>query len=275
MERGYNYFSLNSLQFFISLVPKSINLVCILELSNIFSGSGNKMFGCAGNKSPQYGLKRNKKILYVAPPEAILIMKYNHTNIDNSIILELEEIIANNFKDNNLFKNGHFKLNVFLRREEEKIQFGYTHGLKKHKGNCQRLLHGHRNTLEVYDEIGRNENLERALAMDFFGGNIHFAYAQNIINKNNFKELENKNYLGKISDFKNNCDVEISYESSQGYFYLSIPAQDVFVLPVDTTVENLAHYFLLAIRNADQSNMALRVVAYEGIQKGSDFIQRF
>jgi len=218
-----------------------------------------------------YGKNKKKAICYTAPREAFFILNEQSDNIQGALISEIQNVLKVELEKINQIKNNNFRLFVYLRRESKPIIFSYTHGLKMHKGNCQRLVHGHRNTVEVFSEGLEDFSAAEFLIKECFSGNVHFSYLENIINKELYSELKDPSFFGRLNPIHNIQNIEIAYSSGQGFFSLSIPIEDVYVIPEETTIENLAKYFLLAIRSKRSNLNHLRVIAYEGIQKGSVF----
>ena len=48
----------------------------------------------------------------------------------------------------------------FTPRADSGAYYHYTHGLRKHLGNCQRIAHGHRSRLEIYADGQRSQLTE-------------------------------------------------------------------------------------------------------------------
>ncbi|MGP9665888.1 6-carboxytetrahydropterin synthase [Halomonas sp. AOP22-C1-8] len=124
--------------------------------------------------------------------------------------------------------------------------YGYSHGLKRHQGNCQRIAHGHRSRLSIWQSGTRQPELEARWA--------HW--------------LDNR-YLLEQADIEHQDDVFLTcrYQAAQGDFSIRLPADRCAVLPGPTTVENIAIWLARSI--ADESGHATRVQAFEGINKGA------
>ncbi|MGA4494910.1 6-pyruvoyl trahydropterin synthase family protein [Vreelandella venusta] len=124
--------------------------------------------------------------------------------------------------------------------------YGYTHGLKRHLGNCQRIAHGHRSRLFIWQHQARQPALEQ-----------HWA-----------AWLDNR-YLLEQADIESQIDEKLTcrYQSAQGTFSITLPQQRCCVLPKPTTVENIALW--LAKRIAEHSGHKTLVQAFEGIDKGA------
>lgn len=153
----------------------------------------------------------------------------------------------------------------FQLREEsfgDKANFRYTHGLRLHDGNCQRLIHGHRNPIEVWIEGSRSSHWEQFLAKEW--EDVHFAH-QDTLSAGAPRKLA----LGKRD--KSLLDsAAISYESPQGYFQANLPASRLVVLDREPSIENIARLGALLVREAGEKR-AISVRAYEGLNKGASF----
>jgi len=125
--------------------------------------------------------------------------------------------------------------------------YHYSHGLKKHTGNCQRIAHGHRSKIEIW----RNGNLSlpdmQRWAFDW----------QDI-------------YIGSKSDLLETDanNFHFAYQAQQGDFYLSLPQSRCRLIDTDSTVECIAHHIAASLKvESPQDNFIVR--AYEGYAKGA------
>lgn len=124
--------------------------------------------------------------------------------------------------------------------------YGYTHGLKRHLGNCQRIAHGHRSRLYIWQHNERQPQLEQQWA----------AWLDNRY------LLEQADITARDSD-----TLTCGYRAAQGDFSITLPQTLCTVLPGPTTVENIAAW--LAKEVATQSGVTTRIQAFEGINKGA------
>lgn len=129
--------------------------------------------------------------------------------------------------------------------------YHYSHGLKQHQGNCQRIAHGHRSRIEIHSAQGRDPGLEQQWAQQW----------QDI-------------YLGNRQDLQATLQLHglphhhYTYESSQGLFELLLPAACCDLLDTETTVENIAQHIAQRLAASQQLEHG-HVKAYEGIGKGA------
>tara|TARA_A100001011_G_scaffold398527_2_gene503323 strand:- start:1156 stop:2013 length:858 start_codon:yes stop_codon:yes gene_type:complete len=131
--------------------------------------------------------------------------------------------------------------------------YHYCHGLRFHKGNCQRLVHGHRSNLKVFLNGERELELERKVRQHV--NQIFFVSS-----------------MDQLSSSQNEMTT-VRYEGTQGVFSLTYPSSKVRVLATDTTVECISKYlydFLMdSVDTLDRDRDRLSVHAYEGISKGA------
>jgi 6-pyruvoyl-tetrahydropterin synthase len=138
-------------------------------------------------------------------------------------------------------------LRVRLRDETiDGAAYTYSHGLRHHSGNCQRIAHGHRSPLIIERNGVRDTALEAEWA-----------------------EKLNDRYLAEEGDLIDRPGRELvfSYEAPQGRFRIRLPRKQVWLLPTPTTIEWIADW--LARQIALDSGDSIRVEAYEGINKGA------
>lgn len=200
-----------------------------------------------GNSTPQ-----DASIYLRCPDEAYAFVYANEVDI-NSVGEYLKDIIATHLPDN--------VEDISLMLRSEVIQtpyYHYTHGLKKHDGNCQRIAHGHRSKLTIFENgkesidsehywsarwrdiyIGSTEDLVTPAQMNLVGVNKDLTYA--------------------------NC---FQYVASQGQFEMAIAKAESEVISKDTTVECLAQ-FILQQQSQMYPENSYKVIAFEGVGKGA------
>ena len=129
--------------------------------------------------------------------------------------------------------------------------YHYSHGLKKHLGDCQRIAHGHRSQIEVYLDNHRNTKLEHYWA-----------------------DLWRDIYIATREDLQEVLSTDgveyyrFSYTSDQGYFELTLPASRCYLIDTDSTVELLAEHMVKQLAEL-KPNQSIKVLAYEGHNKGA------
>ncbi|MGH1486613.1 MAG: 6-carboxytetrahydropterin synthase [Cellvibrionaceae bacterium] len=129
--------------------------------------------------------------------------------------------------------------------------YHYSHGLKKHQGNCQRIAHGHRSTIEIYRDNHRDSHLEQQWCEQW--ADIY---------------IGSKEDLTKVSRIKNVEYYTFTYTAQQGDFQLTLPANHCYLIDTDSTVEFIAEHIVQALKiTQPESNYKVR--AFEGIGKGA------
>jgi 6-pyruvoyl-tetrahydropterin synthase len=125
--------------------------------------------------------------------------------------------------------------------------YHYTHGLRKHAGQCQRIAHGHRSRLQVRVGGRRDDRLER-----------HWA--------DRWRDI----YLGTAADIvaHGKGRIRFAYRAGEGDFELELPVERCDLLQTDSTVERIAEHLAVQVA-AERPGMPVEVRAYEGVMKGA------
>jgi 6-pyruvoyl-tetrahydropterin synthase len=208
-----------------------------------------------------FGSNEVQKILYRAPLESVCLIPQGSD--EKSLEAFISSILMQHMPSNVQ------QVEVSLRQESHPEMFHYTHGLKQHYGNCQRLFHGHKNTIEVWKNGVRETQWEKKLVQQIFKGNIHFAFWENVVNKKAIQAVE-KNPIGILNS---KIAIELEYTSSQGNYWATLPANQVFIMPCETTIENIAAFFAQWIKDQwGEPTDKIMVVGFEGIAKGAKAI---
>ncbi|KRW51460.1 6-pyruvoyl tetrahydropterin synthase [Aeromonas allosaccharophila] len=152
-------------------------------------------------------------------------------------------------------------LSLTLRHEAiDGAFYHYSHGLKKHDGNCQRIAHGHRSPIEIHVDGMRDGELELNWAERW--GDIYLGTEEDKVALTELALSPRANaQLGEHhTGFK--------YVAPQGLFQLAIPSAEVEMIDTDTTVELLACYIAREVKKM-VGDKFVKIVAYEGVGKGA------
>ena len=153
-------------------------------------------------------------------------------------------------------------LEITLRHENiDGAFYHYSHGLKKHDGNCQRIAHGHRSPIELVVNGQRNAELEQQWAHRW--EDIYLGSQEDVISVG---ELNLSAVAANIND---ETHYGFRYTAPQGEFELAITKSVTEILATDTTVELLASYIADQIKPQLAASDSLDVFAYEGVGKGA------
>ena len=189
---------------------------------------------------------RYGNLTYEAPPVAIAYLDAIAVSHD-TISRRIEQLVAPHLPPNVRSMRCHLARDA---RAEQQASFAYTHGLRHHDGNCQRLLHGHRGVFVVIWDGIRDPELEGWLVRRFDGA--HFAAARDVSGS------------------------AVAYRAAQGDFTALLPANRIVPLHVEPTIENIATFaFEELVREQRLDGRRLMVRAYEGPNKGAMYAPAF
>jgi len=139
--------------------------------------------------------------------------------------------------------------------------YHYTHGLKLHDGNCQRIAHGHRSKIQIFKNDSRDHNLEALWSQRW--QDIYIASEQDRILIDDI-ELSDQAMRDLSPDHQ-----YFSYHAPQGRFDIAVPSSVLDVVDCDSTVELLADFICRQLKAELSSDDNVKVVAYEGVAKGA------
>ncbi|MCC5825344.1 6-carboxytetrahydropterin synthase [Alkalimonas sp.] len=183
------------------------------------------------------------------PAQAFALLQAEQVNlqsIEQFILQQLAGKLPDNVKE----------VRLTLRPEASQgFYYQYSHGLKKHDGNCQRIAHGHRSTIQIYQDGMLSPRLNKFWADRW--QDIYLITEQDLCQPADLQCLE-----------ANVGDLCSRYQSGQGVFEICLPASHCEVVPCDTTVECLADYIAGVLKTLDAEHQ-YKVVAYEGVGKGA------
>jgi len=184
---------------------------------------------------------------HISPQQAVFLINAESVtakSIANAISLEIKNILPENVT----------RIDIQLRPEAISGSFyHYSHGLKKHFGDCQRIAHGHRSKIAVWE----NDEFSQPWC-------DHIA--------NIWQDI----YLATEEDIKSSSIMDgveywhFEYHANQGLFHLKIPKSRCFLIKSDTTVELIADFLAHYLKQQTPQSQ-FRVKVYEGVDKGAIF----
>lgn len=152
-------------------------------------------------------------------------------------------------------------LSLVLREENiDTDYYHYTHGLKLHDGNCQRIAHGHRSKIQLFKNEQRDFTLEKQWCDRW--ADIYIASEADRIEKSDIQL--SKSAHSKLTDEHQ----YFSYIAPQGRFDIAVPTNVLDVVDCDSTVELLADFICRQLKKS-YPNDPIKVIAYEGVAKGA------
>ncbi|MCH1923791.1 6-carboxytetrahydropterin synthase [Shewanella sp. C32] len=152
------------------------------------------------------------------------------------------------------------EISLTLRNEMLDTPFyHYSHGLKKHDGNCQRIAHGHRSPIKVFEDGASAPEWDKYWAdrwHDIYLGTEEDLVAIETMSLSPQTRATDASHYG------------FHYQAPQGDFQLAIAKDCCEIIPHDTTIELLAK-FMADTLAAKVPGKQFRVMAFEGIGKGA------
>ena len=138
--------------------------------------------------------------------------------------------------------------------------YHYTHGLKLHDGNCQRIAHGHRSKIQIFVDDKKDTELEYQWCQRW--QDIYIASEADRINKDDI-ELSEQAMHNLTPDHQ-----YFSYTAPQGRFDIAVESKVLDVVDCDSTVELLADFIARQLKK-ELPSKTIKVIAYEGVAKGA------
>ena len=181
-----------------------------------------------------------------APAQAMLLVDAEQISTD-VLTPVLEQSLLSELPDN---VKG-VKLTLYT-ESIDGAYYHYSHGLKKHLGDCQRIAHGHRSAIKVLVNGERDHAIEKNWANRW--QDIYVATREDLLGQ---FELNDRAYH------------RFGYTSDQGYFELTIAENLCYLVDTDSTVELLAQHIAAEIHKSLPKSSELQVIAFEGFNKGS------
>lgn len=182
------------------------------------------------------------KFAYQSPREAVFLIDAEKVTIDAA-----RPLLENHL--NSLVPSNVHQVKLHLRTEEIVGAFyHYSHGLKKHQGDCQRICHGHRSRIVIHKNGIRDTEAEQDWAQRF--ADIYLITEEDLL-PSQFEEL-----------------VHTGYEAEQGRFDVWLNPKQCYQMTTDTTVELIASHIANTLA-AEQPAAQWQVRAFEGVAKGA------
>lgn len=189
-----------------------------------------------------YADGRGSTVIHDSPASALCVLDAERVDAD-SLTIHLQQRLRHSLPGN--------VSNVVVRLRTEEtpgVYYRYSHGLRKHGGACQRIAHGHRSRLQVYENGRRSSHWE-----DYWA--------------RKWRDI----YLGSSADEVPAGDparIRFSYHAGEGDFILELNRDRCYLLDSDSTVECIADHLAREMKRLAPAS-SFRVHAFEGLDKGA------
>jgi 6-pyruvoyl-tetrahydropterin synthase len=198
-----------------------------------------------GGQHLDFRCEDGREIQHRSPHSAVRLLPLERISSDR-----LAQIVADYLSPHTPDNVGSVRVRLWPERIEGAF-YQYSHGLRHHAGNCQRIAHGHRSKIEILRNDRRDPALEAAWASAWT--DIYIASRADLIG---VSQRDRMDYY------------EFGYRSGQGEFGLTLPQQSCYLIDTDSTVENIAQHIAERL-HAEHPDDRFRVYAYEGVDKGA------
>lgn len=189
--------------------------------------------------------EQGKIYRHLSPVQAVAFVPGDEVNIENVTPFIHDSLMA-------ILPDNVRGISITLREEQiDGAFYHYSHGLKKHFGDCQRIAHGHRSRIQVFRNGQREVHLEQSIA-------------------DHWEDI----YLITKEDIQDTIELAgipyyvVGYMANQGEFQLTLPQDDCDLLDTDSTVELIAEHLAERLKK-DYPDDRFKVRAFEGVQKGA------
>tara|TARA_B100000674_G_scaffold455979_1_gene430181 strand:- start:56 stop:895 length:840 start_codon:yes stop_codon:yes gene_type:complete len=188
-----------------------------------------------------YSLSDGNSITHISPSSAVMKIEGKSVSakicekaISHGVFPEMPENITNLIIE-------------LVPEKTEDHYYHYSHGLKNHNGNCQRIAHGHRSKIVIKRNEKRESELEAVWARKF-------------------RDI----YIGTHEDliYEKDGKMAFQYYSSMGKFFLELPSDKCYLIKKESTVENIAQHIVNELKKENPIDF-FQVYAFEGIDKGA------
>lgn len=193
----------------------------------------------------RFRLATGETLVHSGPNSAVTLIpaeRITEESLNRAIIDQLRPQLPDNIQE--------LRLRLYA-EPVEGAWYRYSHGLKHHAGNCQRIAHGHRSRIAIY----RNGVRDRALEEEW---------------ASRWRDI----YIGTQSDLQETVRQQgetfyrFGYTANQGLFRLELPSRRCYLIDSDSTVENLAQH-IAGVLKREHPGDSFRVEAFEGVDKGA------
>ncbi|MBU2711754.1 6-carboxytetrahydropterin synthase [Zooshikella harenae] len=185
-------------------------------------------------------------IIHCLAPKAAIVP----IPVDSITPLTLKAVVENHLKSVVPDNVDSVSVNLYPQAIQESY-YHYSHGLKKHHGDCQRIAHGHRSPLKIKLDGKPAPQLAQQWAKQW--RDIYLVTETDIL-----EQFEQNGFTY----------IKCGYQAPQGYFELTINKKRCYFFQTDTTVELIAQHLAQEIKK-DIPNQDVTVQAYEGYKKGA------